>query len=202
MSQETREKIMQAAVRLFSEEGYRGTTTRKIAEAAGVNESTLFRTFESKDTLFREILSLSDGLGNIIRVIEGSDLGQGISVLLKEIADLYGDLYRDNPYLMKIFYRSVVNPEERAYYAEGMGPGAYRYLADLFRRFESSTTVTLCMSPDRAAFYFLSLVHGSFQRSLIFRELPGVVDTAEIVELFTQGIVVHTTEHGGTQHGA
>lgn len=47
---------MQAAARVFSELGYRGATTRRIADAAGVNEVTLFRHFGSKDELIRESL--------------------------------------------------------------------------------------------------------------------------------------------------
>lgn len=46
--QETRSRILAAAAELFGERGYVGTTTSAIAEAAGVNEVTLFRHFESK----------------------------------------------------------------------------------------------------------------------------------------------------------
>ena len=45
---ETRERILGAAAALFAERGYIGTTTSAIADAAGVNEVTLFRHFESK----------------------------------------------------------------------------------------------------------------------------------------------------------
>ncbi|HRX45279.1 MAG TPA: helix-turn-helix domain-containing protein [Acholeplasmataceae bacterium] len=44
----TEKKILLAATKLFSESGYSGVSTRKIAEAAGVNELTLFRIFKSK----------------------------------------------------------------------------------------------------------------------------------------------------------
>jgi AcrR family transcriptional regulator len=46
--QETRSRILAAAAELFGERGYLGTTTSAIADAAGVNEVTLFRHFESK----------------------------------------------------------------------------------------------------------------------------------------------------------
>jgi len=38
----TEQKILDAAIRMFASEGYDGATTRKIAEAADVNEVTLF----------------------------------------------------------------------------------------------------------------------------------------------------------------
>jgi AcrR family transcriptional regulator len=49
---EVRDLVLQAAHRLFSEQGYHGTTTRQIAEVAGVGESVLFRNFGSKAELF------------------------------------------------------------------------------------------------------------------------------------------------------
>lgn len=44
----TADRILAAAAELFAERGYTGTTTRSIAEHAGVNEVTLFRRFSSK----------------------------------------------------------------------------------------------------------------------------------------------------------
>ena len=43
-----RQKLLDAAGRVFAEVGFRGATTRRIAEEAGVNEVTLFRQFGSK----------------------------------------------------------------------------------------------------------------------------------------------------------
>lgn len=52
-------KLLLAAARdLFARQDYRSTTTREIAEAAGVSEHLLFRNFGSKAGLFREALVL------------------------------------------------------------------------------------------------------------------------------------------------
>jgi AcrR family transcriptional regulator len=51
-----RERILEAALREFAESGSRGATTRRIAEAAGVNEVTLFRRFGSKDALLQHAM--------------------------------------------------------------------------------------------------------------------------------------------------
>ncbi|HSK47418.1 MAG TPA: TetR/AcrR family transcriptional regulator [Coriobacteriia bacterium] len=45
---DTAEKIVSAASELFAERGYAATTTRSIAERAGVNEVTIFRHFDNK----------------------------------------------------------------------------------------------------------------------------------------------------------
>jgi len=52
---EIRDRILEAAARVYALHGYRGATTRLIANEAGVNEVTLFRTFGSKDSLFEEL---------------------------------------------------------------------------------------------------------------------------------------------------
>jgi AcrR family transcriptional regulator len=53
-----RDKLLDAAMRVFAESGFRGATTRRIAEAAGVNEVTLFRHFKSKSALISEAAQL------------------------------------------------------------------------------------------------------------------------------------------------
>ena len=46
-----KEKLLRAAVQVFSEKGFRGASTREIASRARVNPVTLFRTFKSKEQL-------------------------------------------------------------------------------------------------------------------------------------------------------
>ena len=53
---ERRAQILQTAVDLFSKRGFRGTTTKEIAVAAGVSEAIIFRHFSSKDELWGAIL--------------------------------------------------------------------------------------------------------------------------------------------------
>ncbi len=53
---EPRRLLLDAARQLFARQDYRSTTTREIAEAAGVAEHLLFRHFGSKASLFREAL--------------------------------------------------------------------------------------------------------------------------------------------------
>ncbi|MCA9838952.1 MAG: TetR/AcrR family transcriptional regulator [Trueperaceae bacterium] len=50
----SKDKLIRASLELIAELGFRGATTRKIAERAGVNEVTLFRLFGTKLALFAE----------------------------------------------------------------------------------------------------------------------------------------------------
>jgi AcrR family transcriptional regulator len=54
-----RGRLIEAAITAFSECGFRGATTRRIAESAGVNEVTLFRLFGSKGALLEEAVRQS-----------------------------------------------------------------------------------------------------------------------------------------------
>src|SRR5689334_12811012 len=52
----SRQKLLAAAARIYGESGFRGATTRRIADEAGVNEVTLFRLFGSKSALIAEAI--------------------------------------------------------------------------------------------------------------------------------------------------
>ena len=51
----TQQKRLRAAVKLFLEKRYEGTTTAEIARAAGMPPSSFFRAFPSKEALLLEL---------------------------------------------------------------------------------------------------------------------------------------------------
>ncbi|MFN2392577.1 MAG: TetR/AcrR family transcriptional regulator [Pyrinomonadaceae bacterium] len=53
---ERRSQILQVAIRLFSQNGFNGTTTKEIARMAGVSEAMVFRHFATKSELYHAIL--------------------------------------------------------------------------------------------------------------------------------------------------
>ena len=78
-SEETRARIIAAAQAIYEQNGTRGTTTRLVAERAGVNEATVFRHFGSKQAL---LLAMREG-------------ACGLSIFESVIATLTGDLRSD-----------------------------------------------------------------------------------------------------------
>lgn len=54
---ERRNAIVAAATKVFAEHGFHGTTTRELANAAGVSEALLYKHFPSKESLFTAILA-------------------------------------------------------------------------------------------------------------------------------------------------
>jgi len=67
--QDSRSKIIEAAFRLFAEQGLDGTTTKQISEEAGVNEVTIFRNFGTKEALFRE---------SVVQYLPVGDIRKGV----------------------------------------------------------------------------------------------------------------------------
>ena len=63
MSEPTRQHLLDAAARVYSDVGFRGATTRRIADEAGVNEVTLFRLFGSKAALIGEAVRTHSASG-------------------------------------------------------------------------------------------------------------------------------------------
>ncbi|MCM3077576.1 TetR/AcrR family transcriptional regulator [Brevibacillus invocatus] len=85
---ETRQRILAAASQLMAQKGFKGATTRKISELAGVNEVTIFRHFTNKKGIVVELLSeMLDVRKPLENSLQG-DFGQ-----LREMLIDYGRTY-------------------------------------------------------------------------------------------------------------
>jgi AcrR family transcriptional regulator len=111
---EGRRLLLEAAKELFEESGYARTTTRMIAERAGVAEALLFRNFGSKAALFTEVT-----LGPFKQFISDWKSERANDGLVAEREQLaykligkFYDLFRDNRGLMITYIAtSVFDPE-------------------------------------------------------------------------------------------
>ena len=57
-SQRSRAQILDAALALFSRQGYRATSMREIADKAGVSTGSVYHHFKDKETIFRALLDV------------------------------------------------------------------------------------------------------------------------------------------------
>ncbi len=72
-AEDRRQQILEVAMELFSQRGFRGTTTKEIALAAGVNEAIIFRHFATKSDLYAAIIdqkASSESVQTLQRVID------------------------------------------------------------------------------------------------------------------------------------
>jgi AcrR family transcriptional regulator len=72
---DTRQRILQAAAEIFAEKGFTRATTKTIADAAGVNEVTLFRHFGNKRNLLSEMIQQNSALPDLSAFIENQLTG-------------------------------------------------------------------------------------------------------------------------------
>ena len=82
--QQTRLKVLAAARRLFSEQGYEGATIRDIAAAAGMSTGAVFANFTDKSDLFREIM-VDDMEALLTAMREGAAKGRNVEDALLKV---------------------------------------------------------------------------------------------------------------------
>ena len=96
MPEETSEIILNAALKIFAQEGYVGAKTRIIAKEAGFSEMTLFRKFKSKEKLFDRVLieqkeQILKEITAIVRENKIEDPIISLSYLIRQIYKLIED---------------------------------------------------------------------------------------------------------------
>ncbi len=82
-----RQQILEVASAMFARKGYEGTTTRQIAEEAGINEALLFRHFPSKENLYWTLIEeLCNARGRRHRIKKLLELGGSDAEVFEAVA--------------------------------------------------------------------------------------------------------------------
>lgn len=106
----TRERILRAAREVFERNGTRGTTTREVAERAGVNEATLFRHFGNKTTLLDAMREWSIDQAAFGAALEG--LGGDVAAdLITVCTALYERIMRNQALIRISLAEEETDPE-------------------------------------------------------------------------------------------
>jgi AcrR family transcriptional regulator len=89
-------KILEAALKCFAEKGYEATTTRNIADEAGVTEGAIYRHYPSKEAVAQALFSYHmERYAGGLQAIAGS--GQGVKERLQQVVMALLVEYRTNP---------------------------------------------------------------------------------------------------------
>lgn len=128
----TREKILSAALKLFSKKGYLGATTKEIAGEAGIAEVTLFRHFPSKEKLFEEVINAGSFLGtlkNLLPNLSDTDYEEALYLIAKRFLEF---LYA-NKDLIRIMQSEIQTyPEKIHQIYHALIDEVYKTLAQYF----------------------------------------------------------------------
>lgn len=109
--QQTRHKVIAAARKLFSENGYEGATIRDIAAAAGMSTGAVFANFSDKSDLFREIM-FSDISKVVVDMREAASRARGIEDVLLKIFSTGYAFYRTQMPLARAAFSVSWAPQE------------------------------------------------------------------------------------------
>lgn len=86
------EEILKAAAKLVARKGFKGTSTREIADAAGLRQPSIFHYFENKEAIYRELLERS--IQPVLDFVKAND-----ALDLSAPEKLYRLIYFDTWYL-------------------------------------------------------------------------------------------------------
>lgn len=153
-SSSTRDRLMQAALKLFISQGIRNTTTRQIANLAEVNEVTLFRHFGNKHGLLLAVIEESNLEKTLLQGFEPSGTGESA---LREYASYLLHSLEGMPDL----FRSLIGeadqyPEENRRAIGKRFEELHGYIADYLAVALPPSQI----SPDRLASLFLAMSTG------------------------------------------
>src|SRR6266849_7670205 len=104
-------QLLAHAKQLFVTLGYQNTTTEKIARAAGVSEPMLYRHFESKKTLFLEVLKEIRDVTLTRWQTASADIADPLAKI-HAIADSYLGSTREHALEYRIMHRSLVETDD------------------------------------------------------------------------------------------
>jgi AcrR family transcriptional regulator len=190
---EIRDKILSAAARVYSQHGFRGATTRLIAQEADVNEVTLFRTFGSKEALIEEAIRFHSESAEFARLPEEPDdpereLGEWCEAHIAHIR-------RRRPLIVSC----MADIDERPEVACGAARGADRAWGELHRyleRLKERGLMDPSINTRAAGSMFMGAAFGdAMGREMITEMFPQPADAAphEYTKLFLRMIAPSTT---------
>jgi len=191
----TRQRLLDAAFRVCAERGLQGATTREIADAAQVNEVTLFRHFGSKEKLItavfqRSVVAQAESLSETEP--DANDLQRDLT----RYARRYDEMLTANEALIRTMIGEARrHPEEaRQVICEAVRPMRER-LIEYLRAAQKVGSVrrNLALGPAIDAFTGM-LLSGMLRRTGLASYLDYSADdyVVNVVDLFLRGIAAPT----------
>ena len=192
-AQERREQIIETALKLFATHGYDGTSTRKIAQAAGITEGLIFHYFPTKAHLLAAVLETRHSFLSDLRDLLDQAEGRPAAAVLPEIAlDWLDTLRRERAFTTVLLTTAQIDPQVNAALHTQIGEGVGRMAVYLRSRVEAGELrADLPLEHTALLFYsgvlvFFLMNHQrddwqtaaeSYVRSLVDMWLHGAADT-------------------------
>jgi TetR/AcrR family transcriptional regulator len=114
---ERRQHLIEVALHLFATNGFRGTTTKAIAQAAGVSEGIIFRHFPTKEDLYTAILNhkaRQQGMDQILTTLRRAIDAEDDEGLVLQMALKTFDSYRQDADFQRLMLRAALEGHDLA----------------------------------------------------------------------------------------
>jgi len=177
-----KERILEAALEVFSQKGFHPATTDEIAERAGVGKGTLYRHFETKEKLFAELVRLR--LEELERragsTIDGHD---DVLTMISKYIRVYFEFFDGNQRLFRLIVQEQLELGEHS--VEEYFRKVMRAIPNLKRKVYEGTQQGILKDVDFQTVFFgtMGFVHGVIQKWLardcsysLVDEIPGVLE--------------------------
>lgn len=174
----TRQQILDASLRLFSERGFARTTVRDIARMAGITDAAIYYHFESKRDLL-EALVEERGFITSVKDLERFEADAPLTDAIVWMASGAITLMDDNREFLRLIIMEGLGGDEAAL-------EQYRRLIDMW---ESALTTVLERyerkgelpknSPEDLARHIIYVILMAFQESLLGRHVPATATADE-----------------------
>ena len=177
-----KDRILEAALEVFSQKGFHPATMDEIAEKAGVGKGTLYRYFETKEKLFAELVRLRlEELGKRAgSVIEEHD---DVLTMISKYIRIYFEFFDRNQRLYRLIIQEQLDLGEHS-------PDEYfrrvkRAIPNLRRKVYEGTQQGILKDVDFQTVFYgtMGFAHGVIQKWLardcsypLVDELPGVLE--------------------------
>jgi AcrR family transcriptional regulator len=189
--EQIRQRVMEAALHLFSARGYAGTSTQAIIAASKVSKPTLYYHFGSKAGLFRVVVDEAEN--ELLGVILKSKTGpSGVPRKLVGICAAMFQFAHRRPSVIGLALEVPSEARRCPFWKQRLGRARQRHAAigEIMERGRDEGILRQQFSKDELVIAFLGLVHNQIFHFLANRQWPLNRRTAEgVVALFLKGTV-------------
>jgi AcrR family transcriptional regulator len=134
----TREKILEAAIDLFAERGYDGTSMRDIAGAVGIRESAIYKHYAGKDAILQAIFAYAEARIYTPLPPAQNTAGRDESSIFRDMLEGLPRFIMADPTLIKItriMLTEMHHDRKLNEYVQGIyGERAHMYTETLFKK--------------------------------------------------------------------
>lgn len=105
-----RARIIEEATRLFADQGFSATSMRQLVDACGCTKPSLYYYFDSKETLFLEVVELHmKACSSVIEALH--DQRGSVRAAIDRAVDAYVSWAEANPLALRLLQRVETQPE-------------------------------------------------------------------------------------------